>query len=120
MQKKSFTPPFALHILSGYEPDPFSVGLLVIFVCLGVLCCFLGLFGFGFLLARLFSSGSYLLTPFTEFIPGDLCLSAHTALVPVQKKQLVALLLVAQLAQLLAARLVLEQRLGQLFTAGGS
>ena len=23
-------------------------GLLVVFVCLGVLCCFLGLFGFGF------------------------------------------------------------------------
>ena len=38
-----------------------------------------------FLLLRRFGSGSYFLTPLFEFIQGDLCLSAHTAPVPVQK-----------------------------------
>ena len=58
-------------------------GLVLGVVCLFGACCVL--FG-GLWLVCLSGSGSYLLTPFIEFISGDLCLSAHTAPLPVQKK----------------------------------
>ena len=51
--------------------------VLGLFVWFGVLV---------FWLLCLFCSGSYLLIPLFEFIYGDLCLSAHIAPVPVQKK----------------------------------
>ena len=66
---------FAVHNLSGHEPAPFWFGV----------CCVLFV---GLCLVCLTGSGSYLLTPFLEFISGDLCLSAHTAPLPVQKKTL--------------------------------
>ena len=54
-------------------------GLLLFWLVL-VVCCWAFL-----VLARVFSS-------YSEFIQGDLCLSAHTAPVPVQKKHIRALL----------------------------
>ena len=67
------------HISSGYEPASVRVCLFGGLVCLVVLgfWCFVVCFG---------CSGSYLLFRFLEFKCGDLCLSAHIAPLPVQKK----------------------------------
>ena len=60
--------PFLFHISGGYEPARLVFG-----------CLLLGL------LARVFSS-------YSEFIQGDLCLWAHTAPEPVQKKTYLTIL----------------------------
>ena len=64
---------------------------LVFWCCLLVLGCVVVCFG-GLWLVCLSGSGSFLLAPFIEFTSGDLCLSAHTAPSPVQKKKVTNIL----------------------------